>query len=218
MKTTLMLALLVCTSLTYGQAPHVQEPVAEHYKQIGALSMRKNPARAWMDTIHYPPNEYGSSLTYVLVKPYYLTDEQVEILKTSVRPPANSSDQTRQELDHLSALQRSRTPEQIKRVEFLGNIGYWPSTDLLSSHSAYQQNLDLFFEGGEILGATCTAENYPKTAVLLKGVMRDMRVMEFTIKYHYIRPRPYHLETGLKLLTRIGSPSFASGHTLWAFI
>ncbi len=48
--------------------------------------------------------------------------------------------------------------------------------------------------------------------------MRDMRVMEFTIKYHVIRPRPYHLEAELKPLTRIGSPSFASGHTLWAFI
>jgi acid phosphatase (class A) len=49
-------------------------------------------------------------------------------------------------------------------------------------------------------------------------VMQDMRVMEFTIKYKLFRPRPYHLEPTLQPLTRINSPSFASGHTLWAFV
>lgn len=206
-------------TITFGQALHSQEAVADHYQSIGALSARKNAPRAWMDTIHYPAKEYGSSLVYVLVTPYYLTPQQVETLRTAIAPPANSSDQTKKELEHLLALQQARTPQQIQRVEFLGNIGYWPPTDLLSSHPNYVQNLqDLFFEGREILGATCTAENYPKTAHLLKGVMRDMRIMEFTIKYHYLRPRPYHLEAELKPLTRIGSPSFASGHTLWAFI
>ncbi|GGN06044.1 acid phosphatase [Dyadobacter beijingensis] len=172
-----------------------------------------------MDTVHYPPKEYGSSSIYLIAKPYYLTDQQVEALKTSVEPPANSSDQTRKELDYLLQLQQGRSPEQVKRVEFLGAIGYWPSTDLIPTHPEYAQNLrDLFFEGSEILGATCTADRYPQTAKLLKGIMRDMRIMEFTIKYHYNRPRPYHLEPNLKPLTRIGSPSFASGHTLWAFL
>lgn len=220
MKTTLLIGLsLLIAPAIYGQSPHAQEPVADHYQQIGALSAERNPTRAWMDTIHYPPKEYGSSLTYVLVKPYYLTPKQVLTLTRFVKPPANSSDQTRKELDYLLTLQQTRTPDQIKRVEFLGDIGYWPPVDLLPSHPSYSQNLtDLFFEGREIMGATCTAKKYPKTAILLKGVMRDMRIMEFTIKFHYIRPRPYHLETDLKPLTRIGSPSFASGHTLWAFI
>jgi acid phosphatase (class A) len=42
--------------------------------------------------------------------------------------------------------------------------------------------------------------------------------MEFTIKYKLFRPRPYHLEPKLQPLTKINSPSFVSGHTLWAFI
>ncbi|HYC84064.1 MAG TPA: phosphatase PAP2 family protein, partial [Chryseosolibacter sp.] len=45
-----------------------------------------------------------------------------------------------------------------------------------------------------------------------------MRVMEFTIKYNLFRPRPYHLESKLQPLMKINSPSFPSGHTLWAFI
>ena len=42
--------------------------------------------------------------------------------------------------------------------------------------------------------------------------------MEFTIKYKLFRPRPYHLESKLEPLTKINSPSFVSGHTLWAFL
>jgi acid phosphatase (class A) len=42
--------------------------------------------------------------------------------------------------------------------------------------------------------------------------------MEFTVKYKLLRPRPYHLESKLQPLARINSPSFTSGHTLWAFV
>jgi len=116
-------------------------------------------------------------------------------------------------------LQARRTPEQVSRVGFLGNIGYWPPINLIQSHLSYEQNLkDLFFEGRELMGENINAKNFPKIANLLQGVMQDMRVMEFTIKYTLFRPRPYHLESRLTPLARINSPSFASGHTLWAFV
>jgi acid phosphatase (class A) len=171
-----------------------------------------------MDTVRYPPAEYSNSIVYTLVKPYYLSDAQVKALSESVRFPANSSDQTRKELDYMLGLESKRTPEQIKRVEYLANIGYWPTADILPDHLSYRQNLrDLFFEGREIMGEQINAARLPKAATLLKGVMRDMRIMEFTIKYKLLRPRPYHLEPKLQPLARINSPSFASGHTLWAF-
>ena len=172
-----------------------------------------------MDTIKYPPAEYGSSIVYLLVKPYYLSDNQVKSLSESVKFPANSSDQVRKELDYMLDLQAKRTPEQVTRVNFLGNIGYWPSVNMVPSHQSYEQNLkDLFFEGRELMGENINANNFPKVSKLLQGVMQDMRVMEFTIKYKLFRPRPYHLELKLQPLTKINSPSFASGHTLWAFI
>ena len=90
---------------------------------------------------------------------------------------------------------------------------------MVPSHQSYEQNLkDLFFEGRELMGENINANNFPKVSKLLQGVMQDMRVMEFTIKYKLFRPRPYHLELKLQPLTKINSPSFASGHTLWAFI
>lgn len=101
----------------------------------------------------------------------------------------------------------------------LAKIGYWPVADILPSHPFYKENLaHLFFECQEIVGDHCTATNYPHTAKLLKGIMTDMRKMEFSVKYHLLRARPYKLDKRLKPLQVMGSPSFASGHTLWAYI
>lgn len=194
-------------------------PIDAHYKELQQFSAVKNAKRIWMDTVKYPPTEYGSSIVYVLVKPHYLSDSQVKTLSESVNFPANSSDQVRKELDYMLELQSKRSSEQIMRVEFLGNIGYWPSVNLIPSHQSYEQNLkDLFFEGRELMGENINAKNFPKVSKLLQGVMQDMRVMEFTIKYKLFRPRPYHLESKLEPLTKINSPSFVSGHTLWAFV
>lgn len=219
MKKVRLLPFLLLISVAGLAQKHKLADVSDHYKTLQQLSNTPNASRAWMDTIKFPPAEYGSSIVYLLVKPYYLSDNQVKSLSESVKFPANSSDQVRKELDYMLDLQANRTPEQVTRVEFLGNIGYWPSVNLIPSHQSYEQNLkDLFFEGRELMGENVNAKNFPKISKLLQGVMQDMRVMEFTIKYKLFRPRPYHLESKLQPLTKINSPSFASGHTLWAFI
>lgn len=219
MKNLKLLILLLFVSITAFGQKHKLADVSDHYKTLQQLSNIPNQARAWMDTIKYPPTEYGSSFVYVLVKPYYLTDSQVKSLSESLKFPANSSDQVRKELDYMLDLQAKRTPEQITRVTFLGDIGYWPSINQIPTHGGYEENLkNLFFEGQEMMGENINANNFPKLSKLLQGVMQDMRVMEFTIKYKLYRPRPYHLESKLQPLMKINSPSFASGHTLWAFI
>ena len=219
MKKLRLFILFSLISLTVFAQKHKLAEVSDHYKTLQQISNAPNSSRAWMDTIKYPPAEYGTSIVYLLVKPYYLSDGQVKSLSESVKFPANSSDQVRKELDYMLDLQAKRTPEQVTRVEFLGNIGYWPSINMVPSHQSYEQNLvDLFFEGRELMGENINAKNFPKVSKLLQGVMQDMRVIEFTIKYKLFRPRPYHLESKLQPLTKINSPSFASGHTLWAFI
>jgi acid phosphatase (class A) len=214
-----LVIVLIQFGIANGQKNFTLAPVSDHYNALQALNALPNGQRAWMDTIKYPPAEYGTSIVYLLVKPYYLSDGQVKELRESVKFPANSSDQVRKELDYLLELQDMRTPEQIKRVEFLSNIGYWPSVNMVPSHPSYEENLQhLFFEGRELIGDKVNANKFPKISKLLQGVMQDTRIMEFTIKYRLLRPRPYHLEPRLKPLTKINSPSFASGHTLWAFI
>ncbi|WP_435624644.1 phosphatase PAP2 family protein [Flagellimonas sp.] len=218
-KTVLFFALLTLSS-SLGQITPL-EPVKAHYKSLQKLSSKPNPERAALDKISFPPSEYSSgSLIYTMVSPAYLSPLQVESLKQSVQYPANSSDQTRAELDFLLEWQKKRSPEQVDRSKnFLAPIGYWPHAAVLKNHNRYEENMNhLFYEGRTVMGDECTPENYPHTAKLLQGVTKDMRIMEFTVKYHLLRARPYHLEPYLQPLARVSSPSFASGHTLWAYI
>lgn len=222
MKTKL---LLVVVGLWYGavmaQNIHPLEPAKNHYRELQKLSPAVNTDRADLDKITFPSDEYQSgSLIYVMVAPEYLTPEQVTELKNSVQFPANSSEQTKAELAFLMDWQQKRSAAQEKRaLNFLAPIGYWPHVSLLKNHNRYEENMEhLFYEGRTVIGEQCTAKNYPATAKLLKGITKDMRIMEFTVKYHLLRARPYHLEPGLKPLARMSTPSFASGHTLWAYI
>jgi len=220
-KMTKTLFLFFLVMLTFKAHPQSFKlaTVSGHYKDLQQASSRPNPSRSWMDTLKYPPAEYGHSIVYLLVKSYYLTDDDIKTLSESLKFPANSSDQVKRELDYLLDLQRKRTPEEVTRVEFLGNIGYWPPISMIPSHPGYEQNLlDLFFEGRVVIGENVNATHFPKISKLLQGVMQDMRVMEYTIKYKQLRARPYHLEPALQPLARMTSPSYASGHTLWAFL
>jgi acid phosphatase (class A) len=219
MKTLTVLGLLILIALSTHAQKLPLADISNHYKTLSQYSSAANDERRWMDTIAYPPSEYGNSIVYLLVKPYYLHEDEVIALSEQLKFPANSSEQTKQELDYLLELQHKRTPEEITRVQFLGDIGYWPSINMVPSHPSYHRNLtDLFFEAGTVLGENIHAQNFPKISKLLQGVMQDMRIMEFTIKYKHLRPRPYHLAPTLQPLAKISSPSYVSGHTLWAFL
>ncbi len=218
-RTVLFLALMGLYQ-TWGQIAPL-EPVKGHYKSLQELNANVNPDRADLDKISFPASEYSSgSIIYTMVTPVYLTPTQVDNLKKSVQYPANSSDQTRAELDFLLDWQQKRTQAQVDRsVNFLAPIGYWPHAAVLKNHERYDENMrHLFYEGRTVMGDHCNPENYPLTARLLEGVTRDMRIMEFTVKYHLRRARPYHLEPQMEPLARMRTPSFASGHTLWAYI
>ncbi len=223
MKTfnVLLLLTLMSSCASVAQELHPLEEVNGHYERLQRLDASPNPERAHLDEIAFPADEYSSgTLIYTMITPAYLSPKQVEELKQSIQFPANSSDQTRAELDYLLEWQEKRTAAQEDRSRnFLAPIGYWPHADLLETHRRHEQNLEyLFYEGRTVMGPETTAKNYPATAKLLKGITKDMRLMEFTVKYHLLRARPYHLEPKLDPLARISSPSFASGHTLWAYI
>ena len=198
---------------------HPIELIKNHYKDISLLSPQKREAYSWMDTILYPPEDYiAFTLVHALNAPHYLTSSQVEFIVNSVEFPANSSKQTRAELDFLLTLQKERTAEQTERVMKIADIGYWPSSNYTKTHPRYKENLEeLFFMTKEVFNEKYSATNYPKTAKLLTGVMNDTRLIEFAIKFNLLRVRPYHLDSSITPLSEIPTPSFASGHTLWAY-
>ena len=83
-RTLLFLILLLAYKALPAQLPHLPEPVSDHYKEFEILSASPTSQRAWMDTIIYPPKEYGSSLTFVLVRPWYLAEQEVKTISGSV--------------------------------------------------------------------------------------------------------------------------------------
>ncbi|MEN0049942.1 MAG: hypothetical protein AAF806_22965, partial [Bacteroidota bacterium] len=194
------IALLFSTSTLAQQSDffssiHPIEPIARHYESLSKLD-EKAQQNAALDQIAFQKEKYNSyALMFTIAEPAYLTRSQIKQMITALTFPANSSNQTRAELDFLLDLQQKRTKEEVKRVMTWAKVGYWPAKSLIESHPEYHSNINqLFFECQQVIGEKCTAENYPKTAELLKGVTLDMRMMEFSAKYHLLRARPYQLE------------------------
>lgn len=214
-KLTILLLALIPSQITFGQSLHSLEPSSAHYTILEKLDPTPNPLRSPLDSSIY--NDRKSGLQFVGIEPTYLTQENVEFLKNSLKFPANSSNQTRAELDFLLEWQEKRTKAQRDRSMEIAPIGYWPPLE--KTNDRYGSNVDhLFWEYRSITGNSPRIENYLHTTRLLAGVTRDMRIMEFTVKYALLRARPYHIEPKLNPMARISSPSFASGHTLWAYI
>ena len=201
----------------YGQAAHQLEPAAKYYKTLGALSITSNSSRSWMDTIQYPWLEYSqNAINYSLYRTIYLNPNDEAKLPGLIAMPSNGSDQTKAELEYLMSLQNSRTKEQIERAQNIAGIGSWFHI-LNPIDSNYNKNRSNLYYIAEEVGSWYNHKDFPATTKLLLNCIQDIRVTEFRLKWHFKRPRPYHLEPMLQPLTRIKTPAFPSGHTLWAY-
>lgn len=213
----LSLLLIFQLSFAFTQSIHPLESPSRYYKTLGELNAKPNAARAWMDTITFPWSEYSqNAITNSLVRTVYLSKEDEAKLPGLINPPANSSDETRAELDYLLQLQNTRTKEQISKAEYIANIGSWFNI-LNPTDPNYNENKKELFYIAQDVGDWYNYQNFPATTQLLFNCIQDTRVTEFRLKWNFKLPRPYHLELKLQPLTRIKSPSFASGHTLCAF-
>lgn len=183
-------------------------PLKNHYKTLQTLSTAPDASRSELDAIQYPSKAYGWIASFL--KPSYLTKQQLEEIYLTLNLPANSSEQTRAELDFLLELQKNRTEAQAKEVLAINEIVYVP---VFKASKA-----DLFYLCSTVMGANATATNYPHTKKLLGNIMRESRIIEFNAKNHFMRARPRQLENRLQPLKKIKTPSFASGHTLWAYL
>ncbi|WP_171037042.1 phosphatase PAP2 family protein [Maribacter algarum] len=221
MQKILFLLILIQYTSLFSQEIHPLEPASNHYMEFQKLDGAPSMSRTELDSIAFLPSQYNSvALLYTMMSPAYLSQNQIDDLKNSLKQPANSSEQTKAELEFLLNWQIKRTKTQeVRAAEVLAPVGYWPHINVKKDHPGYEQNKQhLFFEGRTIMGDQCTEENYPSTFKFMQGITKDMRIMEFTVKYHLLRPRPYVLESKLTPLAIMSSPSFASGHTLWAYI
>ncbi len=214
----LFIVLFTLQTSTIAQSIHSLEPADKHYKSQAALGNLPVDERAGKDTIVFPWSEYGKgALSNSMWRTIYLLPEDEAKLSGLIKYPANSSNQTTAELEYLLDLQKKRTTTEIERAEYIANIGSWPNI-INPLDSSYKENREqLFYIPSTIVGSWFNDQNFPAITNLLMNCIQDTRVTEFRLKRHFKRPRPYHLEPALKPLTRISSPSFPSGHSLWAF-
>jgi acid phosphatase (class A) len=200
-----------------AQWVHPLEPISQHYKTLASLNTEPNLSRGNLDTIPFPWKEYSkNALANSLTRTYYLSTEDEMKLPFFIKCPANSSDQTKADLAYLIKLQNTRTTADTTKAQFIAQIGSWHNIINPTDPDFAENRTQLFYIASSV-GEWFNSDNFPATTQLLLNCIQDIRVTEFRLKRHFKRPRPYHLDPNLKPLTRINSPSFASGHTLWAF-
>ena len=206
----------VSVAQTAQKANRRAADVAAHYRQLAKSSREPVATRASMDTITFPVAAGSAVSKAALTLPVvYLTD--IPELLNIPRPPANSSEQTRAELDYLLRVQQSRKPEEIQGAKELAELFFIPLlTDATHPHYAYNDRA-LFFAGSGF-GEWFNAKNLPQMARLLGRVQQDASRYYYQLKYATKRPRPYQLEPRLDPLEQAGSPSYPSSHAAAVYV
>ena len=206
--------------LGYSQKTYVTRdaaPAKEHYKNLWNLSTKPDLSFAWMDTIKYPPKEVATStLAATMLRTVYLIEDIPGLLAIQ-KYPANSSDQTRKELEIILEFQKKRTDENIRRYRKLAGIFHSPS-NFNPLDPDYDRNFSSLFHAGSPLGNWYTYKNLPLTAKMMSNVYRDAMYYIFKLKVDLNRPRPYHLEPKLDALEKPLHQSYPSGHSSASFV
>jgi acid phosphatase (class A) len=128
--------------------------------------------------------------------------------------PANSSKQTRGELDYLLRLEKNRTEAEGERALYFAPWGYSSSVKPGNSNFPAQQR-NLFYVGRSI-GSWFNPDDLPVTAEILGRVWRDASYYMWRLKFKYARIRPYNIDRTLKPLDEPNWTAFPSGHSSYS--
>ena len=190
--------------------PHLAPATLDHYRTLAALPGEPRPAPDGLDRRQFSLSAMSPGYLKILdVPPAYLDLPPEAIALPAF--PANSSAQTRAELDHLLELQAGRTPEEVAISQQLAGVYYrlsvrpgdadWPRM---------RQNL---FHMGRQLGPWFSPEGLPVTADFMARVWSDASYYLWAAKFRFNRIRPYELEPRLENLETPNFPAYPSGHS-----
>lgn len=131
-------------------------------------------------------------------------------------PPANSSEQTRAELDYLLQLQQRRGEEDIRASLYYAGIYY--RTALQVSDKDYPRMRRNLFHIGRSIGPWFNADSLPLTAQLAANVWKDAEYYIWKYKNYFVRIRPYKLEPRLENLEETNWAAYPSGHATNSYV
>lgn len=216
MKQYFILVLLLASTSAFAQKGIRRElsPARGYYKQLAALNPKPSVASAAADKLHFPFDS-ATAARRLSLKPYYLTNVSLVDFKIP-DPPANSSEQTRAELNYLLALQERRTKPDIQSSMHMAGIYY--SLRVTPDDSAYSRFRNNLFHIGHSIGTWFNPDDLPLTANLVANVWRDASFFIWSMKLKYLRIRPYKLENDLKNLEETDWAAYPSGHASNSYV
>lgn len=207
-----MLMNLIASAQGSRSAPQGHLP--EYYKLLGSLDTKPGGNSDDLDKLTFPFDAAAAEKRLSL-KPYYLETVTLNDFRIPT-PPANSSAQTRAELNYLLSLQNHRSNYDVQSALAMAGIYYNPRTTASdSSYHAYRKNL---FHIGRSIGNWFNPQNMPVTADLMANVWRDASYFIWGFKYKFLRVRPYVLETSLINLEETNWAAYPSGHAANSYI
>jgi acid phosphatase (class A) len=208
---------LSITFVSFGQEKAFDRPLTSargHYKQLSAFSPKPASAAEEIDRQKFATDRETVELRMSRT-PYYLVGVRLSDFQIP-DPPANSSEQTRAEINYLLALQERRTDEDIRSSLYMANIYYSLSVKPEdSTYAAFRRNL---FHIGRSIGTWFNPENMPVTADLIANTWRDASYFIWSMKFKYARIRPYVIEPDLNNLQETDWAAYPSGHASNSYI
>ena len=188
-------------------------PINGHYKELAKLSGKPKPdssdRRQFPLEILSPKNALKLNLV-----PQYLILPVSDFKLPDF--PANSSEQTRAEIEFLLKLQATaRSEEKVKESLAFANVYYdvfVKSTD--ANYEVMQKNL--FHIGRQL--PWFTPQNLPLTAKMMTKVWSDCTYYFWALKFQYNRTRPYMLDARIKNLNDTKFQAYPSGHASASYV
>ena len=212
----LVAVLLMCSMSGFAQKVKSKDlaPVRGYYKSLQAFSTKPKSSNEEIDKQKFP-YDATSAEKRLSLKPYYL--EHVKLSDFNIPdPPANSSEQTRAELNYLLALQQQRTQLDVESSLYMAGIFY--SLRIKPEDSLYNQYRQNLFFIGRSIGNWFNPKDLPLTADLIAHVWQDASYFIWSAKYKYLRIRPYKIDTDIKNLEETNWAAYPSGHAANSYI
>lgn len=209
--------LILLTLFTTSHSQKIQRaltPARGHYKQLSTFSLKPKSANEEIDKQRFITDKETIERR-ISLSPVYLKNVKVDDFKIP-DVPANSSEQTRAEINYLLALQNSRTDEEVRASLYMADIYYnlrvMPGD---STYTKYRRNL---FHIGSSIGSWFNPDDLPVTANLIASVWRDASYFMWSLKFKYARIRPVFIDSDVKNLQETDWAAYPSGHASNSYI
>lgn len=217
-------SLLLVLLLQQASAQTSFPQVWGHYKKLSLYNIQPQTAFSSWDsrTFDLSPNETkvpSLDFTGKIIangrerNPFYLSASESFAVPA---PPANSSLQTRAELDYLLQLQQQRSKEDERASAFFAGVYY--RTAVKQGDADYIQMRRNLFHIGRSIGTWFNADSLPLTAALTANVWKDAEYLIWKYKNFFVRIRPYKLEPALKNLEETNWAAYPSGHATNSYV